>query len=903
MAAGAETELERLVVRLLGDQTDFLKMLQDSQKETKKFGMDMAALSKAATDPMIEALSKVGRAAMEQAEQQAAAAKKHQETMARGEEVTKSVMTEQEKYAETVKELDELLKAGAISQETYNRAIGQASPGLSRLQQTAIGAMSALGAGSLLKEALGNFQEAEDIGLRLNAVLETNGREVGELTERYDAFAKALEKTTTMEDDAVMAMLATAESFDLTASKAEEAVQNAIAIAAVNGGVAESYMRITAAMAEGDMEKAMGMGRLVPQLRGVKNEAEFAAKFLKLTASGMKAAEAAAKSSGGQFKTLKRDFGNMLEELGGFVARVANPVVIALKSLVEWFRGLDEGAKIATTAVLGLAAGLGTLTTAFGFAALTNPLTWLAAAAGAAVFFTAKIVGSTDAVKDLNNWLKQAREQSELVKKSFAENPLQVKAKIEGLPGAERKDALAKELQIAEAMVEIHKRTAERIRQDRDEALTDNPGDRMGNAGKILRRALGEWHPVMEVIETALKNSNEELVAAKANALAVRRQFEALAGGGMTEQVRKDVKKLNEELEKTIRQSGLGDLEKKLDDLRQKGATGPEVARTEALIQMARDADALKKATEEAAEAARKLNDEAVDMANALEADIATFGMSAEAAKLFKLEMMGLDEATAGHIRGLMEEKERLDEWNKVMERGKQITQESMSAGDKYWSALFELEDLLEAGAISWETYEAAIDKADEAFAQAGKDAAKAHKEIAKFDSALSGSAEALQRIEAFRDKIGLPTIKGTDGAAASAVVQQANIVPKLPDLGKVDDLPDILGAAGNVAEEFAEGLKANKLDAIRDQWLMAGWDGGFRNNPFDESGKPGNFGSDPLDPADPNRPRTRIPVGTAPADSDLGNDEMLAALKDINKTLLAQSKNTFQLEPIGLED
>jgi len=89
-----EREIERIVVRLIGDQTSYQKMLKTAPEEARR-----------ATEKIKTELSQI-----EKAQQ-------------RGEQVTRSVMTVTERYQDEVQELSNLKKQGAISQETYNRAL------------------------------------------------------------------------------------------------------------------------------------------------------------------------------------------------------------------------------------------------------------------------------------------------------------------------------------------------------------------------------------------------------------------------------------------------------------------------------------------------------------------------------------------------------------------------------------------------------------------------------------------------------------------------------------------------------------------------------------------------------------------------------------------------------------
>jgi len=98
--AAKETEIERLVVRLVGDARKYQEMLKEAASGAEKL-----------------------RAV-------AAAEREHNKVMQAGAAVTRSVETATEKYQREVAELNELLKKEAISQQTYNRAVKEAHAAL-----------------------------------------------------------------------------------------------------------------------------------------------------------------------------------------------------------------------------------------------------------------------------------------------------------------------------------------------------------------------------------------------------------------------------------------------------------------------------------------------------------------------------------------------------------------------------------------------------------------------------------------------------------------------------------------------------------------------------------------------------------------------------------------------------
>lgn len=295
-----ETELERLVVRLVGDGSDYQRMLSTAQTSTNQAAQQVEAASK-----KIEGFSS----------------------------------------------------------------------GLQGFATAATSALAAIGIGGGLKQMFGAFAEAETISIRLNAVLQSNGRNVEETRQQYNRFAGDIQALTVLDDDAVLSLLNLAESFELTGDAAQEAAKNAISLAAVTGGSAESMIRLTAALAKGDVERAMQMARMVPQLRGITKESEFLAKATQLISTGWETAQAEAGSASGQLKQLSNAFGNLMEDLGEIVAKAIKPLVSWIQKVVIWFQELSPEVK---TLIVGFVGLLGAIT-AIGpviyiFSALSGPI-------------------------------------------------------------------------------------------------------------------------------------------------------------------------------------------------------------------------------------------------------------------------------------------------------------------------------------------------------------------------------------------------------------------------------------------------------------------------------------------------------------------------------------------------
>lgn len=283
------------------------------------------------------------------------------------------------KAAETGKKvLDQLNNSSKAMVDQVGRLTGQ-------LRNFAGGVAAAFGAIGLhlgFGSMLSAWKTQEEAVIGLNAVLRANGREVDTLSRDYQDFASKVQEGSVFGDEYVISLLKTAETYRITGDAAKQAAKDSLALATINGSSASAMMRITAAMAQGDVQKAMRMGRLVKQLRGIKDEAEFVVEYEKLVRAGTEMMGTIAQTASGRIQQLKNAMGDFAEDLGKATAEVIKPFVEVLIQFGKWFRSLSPEVQsttakviLFTTAILGLGPALRVLSM------LTWPVTYLASIA------------------------------------------------------------------------------------------------------------------------------------------------------------------------------------------------------------------------------------------------------------------------------------------------------------------------------------------------------------------------------------------------------------------------------------------------------------------------------------------------------------------------------------------
>jgi hypothetical protein len=219
-------------------------------------------------------------------------------------------------------------------------------------------AMAAFGAGNILHRAFDMFVGMESTTLKLTAAVRMNGGAVEDTIKQYEDFASSMKSLTGIGKEETLNLLRRVESYGLTGAAAMNAARASTALAAINDGQATSFLRISAAVEKGDIAMAMHMSRLVPQLRGIKDQTEFMDKYQKLIATGMDTAGVIMNSTEGVMKRFHNTVAALTRQFGQLVAEAVKPVVEWLTKTLDQFTRLDPWVKRLVLGAISLAAGI-----------------------------------------------------------------------------------------------------------------------------------------------------------------------------------------------------------------------------------------------------------------------------------------------------------------------------------------------------------------------------------------------------------------------------------------------------------------------------------------------------------------------------------------------------------------
>jgi len=232
-----------------------------------------------------------------------------------------------------------LQKMWATAQATSLQAAAVISGAAKQVESMGT-ALKGIGAGVTaflgIRAAFAASLEMEAAQIKLKAAIEGNGGEVEKTLKLYKDFAGELKSNLGIAVSETNQLLKMSETFGLTGEAAKEVTKNAIAMGAATDQDAQSMVRFTAAMAKGDLETAQHMARMIPQLRGIKDQAEFTAKANQLLGVGFRTAGELANSTGG---ILKR-FWETLNTVGG---KLAKGILEGLQPAIKWVTSMMDG--------------------------------------------------------------------------------------------------------------------------------------------------------------------------------------------------------------------------------------------------------------------------------------------------------------------------------------------------------------------------------------------------------------------------------------------------------------------------------------------------------------------------------------------------------------------------------
>lgn len=611
--------------------------------------------------------------------------------------------------------------------ETQAAASGAKIEGsLNKLQEAgkaALGLLAGMGAKAKLEEWFHKFSEAEKGEMQLKAALKARGEAVESVMADYKEYAAVIQETTTLDDDAALALLKTASMYDLVGDAAKRATKQSIALAAAGEVDPQSAMRLIAAFQKGDMETAKRFARMIGPLRGIKDEAKFAEKFETLLAAGAEMVAAETESAAGRLKQFGNALDNLKENLGSTVAEGVKPAIIALQGLVEWFQRQPEWIQKATVYIFAFAAATVTLATvgpmllsvaasvkAATIAFVTNPIVlWgvaITAAVATAGYLIAKLSGLSSALSNVNEQLERAKELQAERGKIEDRRTEAVLDQTKNMDRHQKAQFLTDQIKQTSSEVDNYKKALEQARAVRED----------------------EWFVSIERFQEAGRQMTfykEMIDKARERVGKLKEEQEKMGQKTLLD----NMKDMQTELEKSIRNLGQNEDEIKRNELATKGLTAAQLANIDALIEQKRVRDEMVKNMKAGEDFTKSMKDDMEAMRMRLK------GREAEWFKLFQKGGFSTNMASAT-AKAMAQQVD-------LLEKAQQATEQFKDPQEVLAERQDELNKMLDMGAISWDIYtKAMMDAARQA--EGTKVTVQA--------AVQAGSAEAVARVAEFMD-------------------------------------------------------------------------------------------------------------------------------------------------------
>lgn len=367
----------------------------------------------------------------------------------------------------------------------------------------------------------------------------------------------------------------------------------------------------------------------------------------------------------------------------------------------------------------------------------------------------------SDSVGFFKNWtgsIKEANEalarMAELQGKSVKRQDVAFQLKmtqVGGLDAGAQKAALTDMLQQAQVEAQGYAREIKRSQADVDSL---NTTWRSFTGNKLLAAA------------------QQELAGFKSKGMATEEQInqlkQALAGLAVAEstvasgtnladkaaeamsthakQLADDLDSLTQRLDLQNKTFGLSARAAEIEELRLRGLSEADLARVNTISALI---DAQEKQLA-ASEKQKEIDDAAQEFVASLQTQMATLEMTSREAEIYRMQMEGASAVQLMFARDLDKQLTAMEKQKSMMEKGKELTKQFLSPMEQFAAAQTELEDLVIAGAISMETYNAGL-------MEAAKSAGMLSGALGGVQAAQAGTADAMQRISDFQEGRRLP--------------------------------------------------------------------------------------------------------------------------------------------------
>lgn len=192
---------------------------------------------------------------------------------------------------------------------------------------------------SLVGESVKAFADAEAVQTRLTSALKNTHQDVAETSTQFKAYAAQIQATTTLEDDAVLSVIALGTEMGVTRGQMGDAITVAADLSAAWGIGLQEAMDAIVKGGEGVVRTFKAHGIVLDEARAKTEGLSYVLPELEKHFSGN--AAALLDTYSGKVKAMGVAWGNLEEAVGGAVAAIDSKTG-ALSTTTDAIRGLTE---------------------------------------------------------------------------------------------------------------------------------------------------------------------------------------------------------------------------------------------------------------------------------------------------------------------------------------------------------------------------------------------------------------------------------------------------------------------------------------------------------------------------------------------------------------------------------
>jgi methyl-accepting chemotaxis protein len=429
----------------------------------------------------------------------------------------------------------------------------------------------------------------------------------------------------------------------------------------------------------------------------------------------------------------------------GLIVRIDQVAGAMVNGLVAGFQVLNNMSAKTTISLTMLAAELGAVVlVATLFLALGKALGQMAAA---------------DEINALNEAVARSTELNQQWAKSFAKGTSDILAEAGRMGGEGGKSFLAEQLKQANKELEGQKRGVKAAKEEYD------------GYDNAVRRFIGSEK--LKMFKDAMDEANKHVAAGRDRVDALKEALKKLEDPAQNPELVKHLTDMTKQMEMSAKTAGMS---KEASEFYKKELDRLPPSMTAALWHQI----ALTRSTEELAAEQKKLQSETHSLQKSLDDEMESIGLTAEQAKLHKLELQGL----GGVDKFLVETKMGLVKWlkeeNELFKQGAELTKQFRTPIQVYADRLDELQKMLNVGAIKQDTFNRALKDAKKHYDETATGARDAREQVEKLEGVLAGGAEARAHLIEYQTRV-LGQFQGADMSQTMPLSVTEGVLGGLP--------------------------------------------------------------------------------------------------------------------------